>query len=85
MLRISKKWLELLNSYNENPYGIKKDKRIDDWNKIISSLSKLKPTKVDLKKMGLNIAKAAKVPARNSWDFYKQLVHYEEINCNYYD
>ena len=50
MLRISKKWVELLNSYNENPYGIKKDKRIDDWNKIISSLSKLKPTKVDLKK-----------------------------------
>ena len=50
MLRISENWVELLNSYNENPYGIKKDKRIDDWNKIISSLSKLKPTKVDLKK-----------------------------------
>ena len=50
MLRISENWVELLNSYNENPYGIKKDRRIDDWNKIISSLPKLKPTKVDLKK-----------------------------------
>ncbi len=37
MLRISENWVELLNSYNENPYGIKKDRRIDDWNKIISS------------------------------------------------
>ena len=41
MLRISENWVELLNSYNENPYGIKKDRRIDDWNKIISSLPKL--------------------------------------------
>ena len=50
MLRISENWVELFNSYNENPYGIKKDRRIDNWNKIISSLPKLKPTKVDLKK-----------------------------------
>ena len=50
MLRISENWVEFLNSYNENPYGIKKDRRIDDWNKIISSLPKLQPTKVDLKK-----------------------------------
>ena len=50
MLRISENWVELLNSYNENPYGIKKDRRIDDWNKIISSLPKLQSTKVDFKK-----------------------------------
>ncbi len=50
MLRTSENWVELLNSYNENPYGIKKDRRIDDWNKIISSLPKLKSTIVDFKK-----------------------------------
>ena len=50
MLRISENWVELLNSYNENPYGIKKDRRIDDWIKIISSLPKLQSTKVDFKK-----------------------------------
>ena len=50
MLRISENWVELLNAYNENPYGTKKDRRIDDWNKIISSLPKLQPIKVDFKK-----------------------------------
>ena len=50
MLRTSENWVELLNSYNENPYGIKKDRRIDDWNKIISSLPKLQSTIVDFKK-----------------------------------
>ena len=50
MLRISKKWVELLNSYNENPYGIKKDRRIDNWSKIITSLPKLQDTKVDFNK-----------------------------------
>ena len=48
MLRISKNWIEVLDQYNDNPYGIKKDKRIDDWHKIISSLPKLEPTKIDL-------------------------------------
>ena len=50
MLRISENWVELLNSYNENPYGIKKDRRIDSWNKIITSLPKLQDTKVDFNK-----------------------------------
>ena len=50
MLGISKNWVEVLNKYNENPYGTKKDKRIDDWHKIISSLPKLESTKIDLKK-----------------------------------
>ena len=50
MLRISKNWSKLLNTYNDNPYGTKYDRRIDDWNKIISSLPKLKPVKVDFKK-----------------------------------
>ena len=50
MLRISENWVELLNSYNENPYGIKKDRRIDNWNKIITCLPKLQDTKVDFNK-----------------------------------
>ena len=50
MLRISENWVELLNSYNENPYGIKKDRRIDNWSKIITSLPKLQDTKVDFNK-----------------------------------
>ena len=50
MLRISENWVELLNSYNENPYGIKKDRRIDNWSKIITSLPKLQDSKVDFNK-----------------------------------
>ena len=50
MLRISKNWMEVLNQYNDNPYGAKRDKRIDDWYKIISSLPKLESTKIDLKR-----------------------------------
>jgi len=50
MLRISENWSELLNAYNDNPYGTKKDRRIDDWNKIISSLPKLQPVKANFKK-----------------------------------
>ena len=50
MLGISKNWTEVLNQHKDNPYGTKKDKRIDYWHKIISSLPKLDSTKTDLKK-----------------------------------
>ena len=50
MLGISKNWAELLHAYKDNPYGTKKDKRIDDWHKIFSSLPKLDSTKTYLKK-----------------------------------
>ena len=50
MLGVSKNWMEVLNQHKDNPYGKKKDKRIDYWHKIISSLPKLDSTKTDLKK-----------------------------------
>ena len=50
MLGVSKNWMEVLNQHKDNPYGTKKDKRMNDWHKIISSLPKLDSTKTDLKK-----------------------------------
>ena len=35
MSEISKKWTEILRKYQKNIYESRKDKRIEEWNKII--------------------------------------------------
>lgn len=48
MSEISKKWTEILRKYQKNIYESRKDKRIEEWNKIISSLPKLYSSKAKL-------------------------------------
>ena len=48
MIRLNKYWTTLLNSLDLDPYGQVKDKRIENWKKIISNLPLINTTKVDL-------------------------------------
>ena len=48
MIRLNKNWTTLLNSLDLDPYGQVKDKRIENWKKIISNLPLINTTKVDL-------------------------------------
>ena len=48
MIRLTENWSILLNNFLSNPYGHKKDKRIENWKKIISNLPQINLTKVDL-------------------------------------
>ena len=48
MIRLNEHWTTLLNSLDLNPYGQVKDKRIENWKKIISNLPLINTTKVDL-------------------------------------
>ena len=48
MIRLNKYWTTLLNSLDLDPYGRVKDKRIENWKKIISNLPLINTTKVDL-------------------------------------
>ena len=48
MSEISKKWTEIIRKYQKNIYESRKDKRIEEWNKIISSLPKLYSSKAKL-------------------------------------
>ncbi len=48
MIRLNEQWTTLLNSLDLDPYGQVKDKRIENWKKIISNLPLINTTKVDL-------------------------------------
>ena len=48
MIRLNEHWTTLLNSLDLDPYGQVKDKRIENWKKIISNLPLINTTKVDL-------------------------------------
>ena len=48
MIRLNKYWTTLLNNLDLDPYGQVKDKRIENWKKIISNLPVINTTKVDL-------------------------------------
>ena len=48
MLEISKNWTEILHKYHKNIYENKKDRRIEEWNKVISCLPKLSSSKANL-------------------------------------
>ena len=48
MIRLNEHWTALLNSLDLDPYGQVKDKRIENWKKIISNLPLINTTKVDL-------------------------------------
>ena len=48
MIRLNEHWTTLLNSLDLDPYGQAKDKRIENWKKIISNLPLINTTKVDL-------------------------------------
>ena len=50
MIRLNKHWTTLLNGLDLDPYGQVKDRRIENWKKIISNLPLIKTTKVDLVK-----------------------------------
>ena len=48
MIRLSESWTTLLNKFHSDPYGQIKDKRIENWKKLISNLPQINSTKVDL-------------------------------------
>ena len=48
MIRLNEHWTALLNDLDLDPYGQVKDKRIENWKKIISNLPLINTTKVDL-------------------------------------
>ena len=48
MIRLNEHWTTLLNSLDLDPYEQVKDKRIENWKKIISNLPLINTTKVDL-------------------------------------
>ena len=48
MIRLNEHWTALLNSLDLDPYEQVKDKRIENWKKIISNLPLINTTKVDL-------------------------------------
>ena len=48
MIRLNEHWTTLLDSLDLNTYGQVKDKRIENWKKIISNLPLINTTKVDL-------------------------------------
>ena len=48
MIRLNESWTTLLNKFHSDPYGQIKDKRIENWKKLISNLPQINSTKVDL-------------------------------------
>ena len=48
MIRLTESWTTLLNKFHSDPYGQIKDKRIENWKKLISNLPQINSTKVDL-------------------------------------
>ena len=47
-IRLNESWTTLLNKFHSDPYGQIKDKRIENWKKLISNLPQINSTKVDL-------------------------------------
>ena len=48
MIGLNDRWTTLLSTFDIDPYGQVKDKRIEDWKKIISNLPLMNHTKVNL-------------------------------------
>ena len=48
MTQLTKNWTELLQDFDASPYGLIRDRRIDGWKKVISSLPQLNSTNIEL-------------------------------------
>ena len=48
MIGLNDRWITLLSTFDLDPYGQVKDKRIEEWKKIISNLPLMNLTKVNL-------------------------------------
>ena len=48
MTQLTKNWTKLLQDFDASPYGLIRDRRIDGWKKVISSLPKLDSTNIEL-------------------------------------